>query len=267
MQTARSTARPPAGGTDNFGTIFKITTGGKRSADLQFCRRHGNYFSGRRRDRIRRHVLRHDDHCGVRGQRRASSARSTPSPALSRRLRSTRSARLRGWQALRHDAARRPKPVQQRLRHDLRRHARRLGSNPLQIPRRPRRPRPARQPDQRKRHALRHNVVRRRARRGQCLQDQPVRQQRACSTVLPAATTARTPPEICSYANGTLYGAARYNGVKAQGTVFSVSLKTGKFTLLHGFLGNPKTADRPTADSSSDQRHALRHDRDRRPRR
>lgn len=47
------------------------------------------------------------------------------------------------------------------------------------------------------------------------------------------------------YANGTLYGAARYGGVKAQGTIFSLSLKNGKFTLLHGFLGNPKDGGSP----------------------
>jgi uncharacterized repeat protein (TIGR03803 family) len=47
------------------------------------------------------------------------------------------------------------------------------------------------------------------------------------------------------YANDTLYGTARYNGVTAQGTVFSVSLKNGKFELLHGFLGNPKDGGSP----------------------
>jgi uncharacterized repeat protein (TIGR03803 family) len=47
------------------------------------------------------------------------------------------------------------------------------------------------------------------------------------------------------YAKGTLYGAARYNGVKAQGTIFSLNLRNGKFTLLHGFLGSPKDGGSP----------------------
>ncbi len=47
------------------------------------------------------------------------------------------------------------------------------------------------------------------------------------------------------YANGVLYGAARYNGVKAQGAVFALNLKNGKLTVLHGFLGAPKDGGSP----------------------
>jgi uncharacterized repeat protein (TIGR03803 family) len=47
------------------------------------------------------------------------------------------------------------------------------------------------------------------------------------------------------YANGVLYGAARYNGVKAQGAIFALNLKSGKVTVLHGFLGAPKDGASP----------------------
>jgi uncharacterized repeat protein (TIGR03803 family) len=46
------------------------------------------------------------------------------------------------------------------------------------------------------------------------------------------------------YSNGTLYGAARLNGVKAQGTIFAVSLN-GKFTLLHGFTAGNNDGGSP----------------------
>jgi uncharacterized repeat protein (TIGR03803 family) len=47
------------------------------------------------------------------------------------------------------------------------------------------------------------------------------------------------------YANGVLYGATRYNGVKAQGAIFALNLKSGKLTVLHGFLGTPKDGGSP----------------------